>query len=52
MNGLHNTAQDWIIACERLDLPVDHMLLGRWERCRVWDEIDRIRSERDSDTAA
>lgn len=46
MNGLNNTAQDWIDACDRLGLPYDRQKLNRWDQVRVWDEIDRIRSER------
>ena len=37
-------AQLWIEVCDQLGLPYDLQQLGRWDRCRVWDEIDRIRS--------
>ena len=37
------TAQLWIEACDRLDLPYDQQQLSRWQMCQVWDEIDRIR---------
>lgn len=38
------TAQLWLVACDRLGLPYSHTALSRWDRCRVWDEIDRIRA--------
>lgn len=37
------TAQLWCEACDRLDLPYDQQQLTRWQKCQVWDEIDRIR---------
>lgn len=46
------TAQLWIEACDRLGLPYDQQQLGRWDLCRVWDEIDRIRRDRDGGSVA
>lgn len=52
MNGLITTALDWTEACDRLRLPYDQRQLGDLERVRVWDEIDRIRRERERGGAA
>lgn len=45
--GLITTALLWTVACDRLGLPYDQALLDRTDRCRVWDEVDRLRAEQE-----